>query len=223
MSQLAVSRVQDSPISGAAQNNRAQATQLIRQATDPRSGAVDTQQLARWTVDAQRTRPENASEAYAAVEAELANQNPIDAGNFAREVVSASQQPSEQGNHVPAPSGQWATGQYLANRGDRTLINNPILEKRWGSPKAHGPAKTARQGHSKRCLSRTASAWCPASTHRLRVRPRIEPATGQQPEWQPGARCHRQPLLRSGTADADRGAPPGWPAHRRCGGRRASQ
>ncbi len=155
MSQLAVSRVPDSPISGAAQDNRAQATQLIRQATDPRSGAVDTQQLAQWTVDAQRTHPENASEAYAAIEAELANQNPIDAGNFAREVVSASQQPPEQGNHGPAPSGQWATGQYLANRGDRTLINNPILEKRWeftqsawtskGGPT--GPLKTLLESH----------------------------------------------------------------------------
>ena len=76
MSQLAVSRVQDSPISGAAQDNSAQATQLIRQATDPRSGAVDTQQLAQWTVDAQRTHPENASEAYAAIEAELLKSPP---------------------------------------------------------------------------------------------------------------------------------------------------
>ncbi len=103
------------------------ARQLIQQATDARTGDVDTRRLAGWVAEAHARHPRMASEAHAAIEEELLRFGPAEAGRFDQDVVAAMQAQPQS----PALSGQWAAGQYLAARGDRILVNNPILEKRW--------------------------------------------------------------------------------------------
>jgi hypothetical protein len=101
------------------------ARSLIARATDPASGQVDTRQLGQWVAEAHAQDPQAASQAHAAIEAELGGASPAEAGRFNQDVAEAMQAP------LALPSGQWATGQLLTARGDRVLVDNPILEKRW--------------------------------------------------------------------------------------------
>lgn len=121
---ISTSRVDHSPPS-LERSDQEHARSLIGRATDPVNGQVDTRQLAQWVAQAHEQDPQAASHAYAAIEAELGTISPAEAGRFNQDVVGATEwQPA-------LPSGQWATGHVLATRGDRVLIDNPILEKRW--------------------------------------------------------------------------------------------
>lgn len=134
MTAIVASRAHGAATSSHTTNEQLHAVQLLRNVTDPRSGQIDTQRLAYWVADAQRQDPDAASQAYALLEVELSQRNPADAGRFAQDVVQFASTPAASEPSNPGQltlSGQWASGQYLSMRGDRTLINNPILEKRW--------------------------------------------------------------------------------------------
>ncbi|HUG23530.1 hypothetical protein [Piscinibacter sp.] len=103
------------------------ADQLISQATDPRTGHVDTRELGRWVADANRQDPEAAAQAHAAIEARLMQDSPGDAARFNQDVVAAASDP------LPTPGGLWAAGQSWMNTGGQVLVDNPILTKRWES------------------------------------------------------------------------------------------
>ena len=125
------------------------ASDLVAQATDPRTGAVDTGRLAELVADAARTDPARAEAAYAAIEQELATSSAGDAGRFAADTRSAihagaAANGNDQSNVVPGPSitgaGQGAiqAGRNVAARGDlltaagtQRLVDNPILSIQW--------------------------------------------------------------------------------------------
>jgi hypothetical protein len=114
------------------------AQSLIRSATDPKTGSVDTRQLARLLVDAGRTDPARANAAYQAIEEQL----PLaDRARLADDTRAAGAQAS---NAVPGPSITGAAqgavqagdrgvarGTALAAQGTRTLVENPILSIAW--------------------------------------------------------------------------------------------
>lgn len=137
---------------------RAGAGSLIQAARDPVRGTVDTRQLATWVTEAQRRDPQAASAAYAALESELMRSSPADVHHLAQDIVRQNGSGSNASG-IDAPelhaSGQWATGQYLARRGDAVLGNNPILNKRWeftqsawtGKGGPSGPLKSLLQNH----------------------------------------------------------------------------
>ncbi len=101
---------------------QAQAAELISRATDPRTGYVDTRQLGAWVADAARSDFAAASDAHAAIEAQL---GPADAAHFNQDVVDAASNP------LATPGGLWAAGGPLQSAGTRLLIDNPILTKQW--------------------------------------------------------------------------------------------
>jgi hypothetical protein len=100
------------------------AADLIARATDARTGQVDTRQLGRWVAEASRQDFQAASQAHAAIEAQL---SPADAARFNQDVVAAASDP------LPTPGGLWAAGQSWAQTGRQMLIDNPILIKQWES------------------------------------------------------------------------------------------
>ncbi|MET0208883.1 MAG: hypothetical protein ABW220_07550 [Burkholderiaceae bacterium] len=104
-----------------------QARDLIRQASDPATGALDTKALGGWVADAAGKNPQAASEAHAAVEDQLMAQGRVgDLSRFNEDVVAAAKQIADA-----TPNGLWAAGQVLANQGRDILVDNPILTKRW--------------------------------------------------------------------------------------------
>lgn len=109
-----------------ATSSRANAADLILRATDARTGMVDTRQLGQWVADAATQDFDAASQAHAAIEAQLLAQSPGEAARFNADVAAAS-----SGSF--GISGIWAAGQGLAARGSQLLIDNPILTKRWES------------------------------------------------------------------------------------------
>lgn len=112
---------------------RSYACALIHQAKDATTGEVDTRRLAGWVADAHRQDPHAAGQAYEAIEQALFESSPAYAGRFNQDVADTWRVNSDnnaQGSDL-YPSGQWATGQYMTFKGDRTLIQNPILVKRW--------------------------------------------------------------------------------------------
>jgi len=105
-----------------------QARELIAQATDPRTGALDTRALGGWVADASRQDFTAASQAHAAIEAELTAQGRVgDLARFNQDVVAAASNP------LPTPGGLWAAGQGMVQQGTRLLVDNPILVKQWES------------------------------------------------------------------------------------------
>jgi hypothetical protein len=101
---------------------QAQAAELISRATDARTGYVDTRQLGAWVADAARSDFAAASQAHAAIEAQL---GPADAAHFNQDVVEAASNP------LATPGGLWAAGGPLQSAGTRLLTENPILTKQW--------------------------------------------------------------------------------------------
>lgn len=101
------------------------AQQLIASVTDTQTEAIDTLTLAALVHDAARQNFSKASQAYADIEAALAEQSPADAGRFTQDVKEQFQQ--------PVPGGIWAVGQAAVMYGGKMLELNPILEKRWES------------------------------------------------------------------------------------------
>lgn len=113
-------------------NPPAQARELIGQATDPRTGTLDTQQLGRWVADASQQDFAAASQAHQAIEAELVAQGRVgDLARFNQDVVAAAATPAEPG--FQPPGGLWAAGQGMLQQGTRLLVDNPILLKQWES------------------------------------------------------------------------------------------
>ena len=101
---------------GAAQDSNStappgSASELIRQATDSRTGVVDTRKLAGWIADAAQHDFDSASQAYEQVDAELSRSDPATAGHFSRDVAEAfsAQGGSESGHSSTATAytGRW--------------------------------------------------------------------------------------------------------------------
>jgi hypothetical protein len=104
------------------------ARELIAQATDARTGALDTRSLGRWVADASRQDFAAASQAHAAIEAELTAQGRVgDLARFNQDVVAAAS------NSLPTPGGLWAAGQGMLQQGSKLLVDNPVLVKQWES------------------------------------------------------------------------------------------
>jgi hypothetical protein len=106
----------------------AQAAAVIRQATDPHTGQLDTRSLGSWVADAARRDPAAASHAYAAIEAQLMASGRVgDVAHFNQDVVSASS------SSVSPPGGLFGAGQGMLQQGGKLLVDNPILVKQWES------------------------------------------------------------------------------------------
>ena len=128
----------------------AHANTLVQQATDPRTGTVDTRQLGQWVAGAAQQDPRAASQAHAAIEDRLLARSPADAASFNAEVVSAAQSVA-----AFAPGGLSGAGQGLVQSGTRLLVDNPILSKRWepttsawtGRGGFTGPLKALLESH----------------------------------------------------------------------------
>ncbi|PAX07912.1 hypothetical protein [Sphingomonas lenta] len=100
---------------------------LVAQATDPRTGAVDTAALAAQVAQAARHDFSRADAAFQQISAELAQHSPAVAGEFERQVAEAARDGS---NGVPGPTVTGAA-QGATAAGTRTLIDNPILSVQW--------------------------------------------------------------------------------------------
>lgn len=102
------------------------ARDVVAQATDPKTGAVDTRQLGRWVADAAQTSPEAASAAYAEIETQLG------AGDASRLATDTTAALGGDDDRALTPS---AFGAGLAPdiAGRRVLRDNPILEVQWRS------------------------------------------------------------------------------------------
>lgn len=114
------------------------ASALVRAATDPRTGTVDTRQLAQLLVDAGRSDPGKANAAYRAIEQQLSI---ADRARLAQDtraegtrqsdavrgpsITGAAQGALGRGNHVAAQ------GSAIAAQGTRALVENPILSIQW--------------------------------------------------------------------------------------------
>ncbi len=111
------------------------AADVVGRATDPRTGVVDTQRLARWVVDARRNDPQAAESAHAAIEQHLlASGHPGDVAHYHQDLLQAARDSQAQPfsvvpDHVPG--GLWAAGQTWASQGRGLLVDNPILVKQW--------------------------------------------------------------------------------------------
>jgi hypothetical protein len=110
---------------------------LIRQATDSRTGVVDTRQLASWVADAAKHDFNSASSAYQQVDAELSRTDPATAGHFSRDVADAFAAQSSQQGAASSAMGYsaplWVAGNRISEAGKGVLRNNPILEVHWAS------------------------------------------------------------------------------------------
>ncbi|HEV8689227.1 MAG TPA: hypothetical protein VGQ91_02940 [Ideonella sp.] len=114
---------------GSGASPQANARELIAQATDPRTGTLDTQKLGRWVADAGQQDFAAASQAHAAIETELVAQGRVgDLARFNQDVVAAA---SSSPPH--APGGLWGAGQGMLQQGTKLLVDNPILVKQWES------------------------------------------------------------------------------------------
>lgn len=104
------------------------AREAIAAATDPRSGALDTDRLGHWVADAARQDFTTAAQAHEAIENELVAQGRLgDLAAFNQAVVEAAS------NGVPGPAGLWGAGQGMVQAGGQLLRDNPILSKQWES------------------------------------------------------------------------------------------
>lgn len=111
---------------------QAHARELINQATDARSGTLDTLQLGAWVADAGKQDFAAASQAHQAIETELIAQGRVgDLARFNQDVVAAAATPSAPG--FQPPGGLWGAGQGMLQQGTRLLVDNPILVKQWES------------------------------------------------------------------------------------------
>jgi len=117
---------------------RGQARDLIAQAADPNTGALDTRRLAGWVAEASVKDFDSAAQAHASIEKELIAQGRVgDLSRFNQDVVTATAE--------LAPNGLWAAGQAMASQGKHLLVDNPILIKRWENTTS---AWTGRSGFS---------------------------------------------------------------------------
>lgn len=104
---------------------------LVSRATDPRSGSIDTKQLAHWVADAGKQDPGAAAQAYSAIESELVAKNPADASRFNQDVVEAYRQASSGPGPGSATGVTVGVGEAVKRTGSQVLVQNPILQVRW--------------------------------------------------------------------------------------------
>lgn len=145
---------------------QAQARELIAQATDPRTGTLDTRRLGGWVADASRQDMAAASQAHAAIESELVAQGRVgDLARLNQEVVAAAQQRAAAGSLDAVPGGLWGSGQSLLQQGTKLLVDNPILVKQWESTTS---AWTQKGGF-------TSGLRDLLSSHGIRIEPQVNP------------------------------------------------
>lgn len=142
---------------------RENARELIHQATDPSTGALDTKALGSWVADAGRRDFAAASQAHQAIEAELVAQGRVgDLARFNQDVVAAAADPAAG---LQAPGGLWAAGQGLLQQGTKLLVDNPILVKQWESTTS---AWTTKSGF-------TSGLRDLLTSHGIRIEPQVNP------------------------------------------------
>lgn len=124
------------------------ARSLVAQATDPRTGAVDTQRLGQWVADAARTSPETASAAYQEIEAQL---NVGDTSRFGADVTRAMEQPQDDRGPTYSAYGL-GLGPDIGGR--QVLRNNPILEVQWHSTISPVSGKSGFSGPLKEAMDK---------------------------------------------------------------------
>ncbi len=109
------------------------ASDLLREATDSRTGVTDTSKLASWIADAARQNFDTASAAYRQIDAQLSQTDPAAAGHLSRDVAAAFT--AQQGSAGPSSTAftgpLWAAGNGVSEAGKAVLRNNPILQVRW--------------------------------------------------------------------------------------------
>lgn len=157
MSQLARADGATTPVTRVSTTPRVDSpgARLVSQATDAKTGHVDTQKLARQIVDAARTDRAAADAAYAAIEQQLGlgdrSRLAQDTRKAGLELAAANGNvaPSDQSNAVPGPSITGAAqgsvqagnrvaakGQAVVASGTRLLVDNPILTIQWESTRS---------------------------------------------------------------------------------------
>lgn len=124
------------------------ASRLIAQATDPKSGAVDTRALAQAVHQAAGVDPKTASAAYGEVEHALSERSPADASRFNSDVQDAFRTSGDAaaglgvgaskagGGLSAAGAARTAEGAGLTTRGAQLLKDNPLLSKQWVSTRS---------------------------------------------------------------------------------------
>jgi len=152
-----VSSVRADPAPQVCTDPAAQAREVIAQATDPRTGQVDTRQLGRWVADASTQDFEAAAQAHAEIEAQL---SPADAARFNQDAVDAAR------NGPSATGLVWAGGDAVREAGRQVLIHNPILIKSWESTTS---AWTGKGGF-------TAGLRDLLQSHGIQIEPQVRPA-----------------------------------------------
>lgn len=103
---------------------------LVQRATDPKTGTVDTVRLGQWVVDAAKTSPQAASQAFEAIE------NHLGAGDLSRfQTDTTAAFKANQGADQKNDTTYSATTPGFAAKaaGSKILRSNPILEIQWRS------------------------------------------------------------------------------------------
>lgn len=122
------------------------AADLVRKATDPATGRVDTAKLAGWVADAAARSPEAASAAHAAIAAEL---GVGDASRFSADVRTAVTARADEGGPLFSATG---AAQAPGVSGSRILRDNPILEIQWHSTTSPVTGRSGFSGPLQRLL-----------------------------------------------------------------------
>ena len=149
----AVTPATHSPVQPVAPTSGAQVAEtMVRAATDPASGHIDTRALAKQVADAMRTDPAAASAAYAAIEAEVGRNGGIgDVGRLSADIQTAARalQPANNDNDESV-FGTTFTGATVpaANRlidtGALQLARGQALGAQGATQIGQGTAMTAR-------------------------------------------------------------------------------
>lgn len=151
----------DQPSRASEAGSSAQASALLTQATNARTGELDTKALSQWVNEARQQDPEAAAQAQTAVETQLIAQGRIgDLSRFNADVragATAGQAQPEpppdsygvpgmllEGGRQAAREGGKLVAEGLATTavGTRTLVENPILSKVWESTQSKWTGKS---------------------------------------------------------------------------------
>ena len=142
------------------QSPQANAADLVGQATDARTGQVDTKALGRWVADAARRDLAAASQAQAAIEQHLLASGRVgDVARFNQDVVQAASNP------LPTPGGLAGAGQGMLQQGSQLLVDNPILVKRWESTTSRWTGQGGFTSGLQDLLARNGIEFTPGQVH----------------------------------------------------------
>ncbi len=130
------------------------ARSVVAQATDPRTGSVDTPRLAQWVADVARTSPETASSAYAGIEAQLS------VGDVSRLTVDVAQAmrtppaPAKREDDQDPTYSAYGAGMAPDVAGRRVLRDNPLLEVQWRSTTSPVTGRSGFSGPLERAMDK---------------------------------------------------------------------